>query len=199
MSGFDYQDVSFPDFDEALFEQAVIDHLQDDLGYIHLFGPDVERSDESYRDVFLPGILPDALQRINPSLPRQAIDEAIIKLSNIEAGSLEQKNEAFSDYLQSGVEVRFVEDGEEKNDLVRVLDLDDPEKNHLAYHWVVVLRCCSREEGVERATPFALCAMSPRVWSGQLGRVCSNIPAVHHSKGPRNAKQAMGSVGYAMA
>lgn len=140
MSNREYAIVDFPVVDEEFFEQAVIDHLRDSLGYTHLYGPDVARSDDSYHDVFLPDVFPEALRRINPGLPCQAIDEALIKLNGIDFGSLPQKNEAFSDYLQSGVEVRFFQNGEERNDIVRLLDFDDPNNNdfHVVNQWTFV-------------------------------------------------------------
>ncbi len=57
--------------------------------------------------MFLPGILEGSLARINKGLPAAAIDEAVLKIQNVEGGTLEQRNETFTDYLQSGVEVRF--------------------------------------------------------------------------------------------
>lgn len=136
----EYTVIDYPAVDEDFLERVIIDHLHDVLGYTHLFGPDVERSDDGYRDVFLPDVLPNALRRINPGLPPQAIDEAIIKMGDVEAGSLPQKNEAFSDYIQSGVEVRFVQDGEEKNDIVRLLDFENPDNNefHVVNQWTFV-------------------------------------------------------------
>ena len=78
---------------EEFFEDVVVEHLVEELGYEHLYGPDVERTDDRYRDVFLPRVLPDALQRINPALPRVAVEEAVRRLNDIDAGSLEQQNE----------------------------------------------------------------------------------------------------------
>ena len=95
------------DINEDFFEQTLIEHLVEKHGYEFLHGPDVARSTSEYRDVFLPGVLPAALARINKELPNAAIQEAILKLSNIEGGNLEQRNETFTDYLQSGVEVRY--------------------------------------------------------------------------------------------
>lgn len=140
MGNREYAIIGFPVVDEEFFEQAVIDHLCDALGYTHLYGPDVVRSDDSYCDTFLPDIFPEALHRINPGLPSQAIDEAVIKLNSIDFGSLPQKNEVFSDYLQSGVEVRYFQDGEERNEIVRLLDFDDPENNdfHVVNQWTFV-------------------------------------------------------------
>ncbi len=98
--------------DEDWYEHTIIDHLVDSMGYEHLFGPDVRRSSENYQDVFIPDVLPEALSNVNQGLPAKAIDEAILKIKNIEGGSLEQRNEIFNDYLQSGVEVRYF-DGKE--------------------------------------------------------------------------------------
>ena len=59
------------------------------MGYEHLFGPDVRRSSENYQDVFIPDVLPEALSNVNQGLPAKAIDEAILKIKNIEGGNLE--------------------------------------------------------------------------------------------------------------
>ena len=128
------------DINEDFFEQALIEHLVEKHGYEFLHGPDVARSTSEYRDVFLPGIFSSALARINKELPSAAIQEAILKLSNIEGGSLEQRNETFTDYLQSGVEVRYFDGKEERNDIVRLLDFDEPENNtfHVVNQWTFV-------------------------------------------------------------
>ena len=90
--------------------------------------------------MFLPDVLPTALARINKELPGAAIQEAILKLSNIEGGSLEQRNETFTDYLQSGVEVRYFDGKEERDDIVRLLDFNEPENNtfHVVNQWTFV-------------------------------------------------------------
>lgn len=125
---------------EDWFEQVVIEHLIDNLGYDHLYGPDVRRSSDDYRDVFLPDVLPDALARINKGLPSAAIDEAILKISNVEGGTLEQRNEVFNDYLQSGVEVRYFDGKQDRDEIVRLLDFDDPDSNvfHVVNQWTYI-------------------------------------------------------------
>lgn len=115
--------------DEDWYEHTIIDHLVDSMGYEHLFGPDVRRSSENYQDVFIPDVLPEALSNVNQGLPAKAIDEAILKIKNIESGSLEQRNEIFNDYLQSGVEVRYFDGKEERNEIVHLLDFNHPENN----------------------------------------------------------------------
>lgn len=125
---------------EDWFEQVVVEHLVDNLGYEHLYGPDVRRSSDDYRDVFLPDVLPDALARINKELPSAAIDEAILKILNVEGGALEQRNETFNDYLQSGVEVRYFDGEQDRDEIVRLLDFDDPGNNdfHVVNQWTFV-------------------------------------------------------------
>ena len=125
---------------EDWFEKVIIEHLVDNLGYEHLYGPDVRRSSDDYSDVFLPDVLPDALARINKGLPSAAIDEAILKISNVEGGTLEQRNETFNDYLQSGVEVRYFDGEQDRDEIVRLLDFDDPGNNdfHVVNQWTFV-------------------------------------------------------------
>ena len=137
MSTYEY---SVMKIDENFFEQAIIDRLVDEHGYEYLHGPDVARTSDEYRDVFLPGILEDSLRRINKKLPNAAIQEAILKISNVEGGSLEQRNETFTDYLQSGVEVRYFDGKEERGDIVRLLDFENPDDNsfHAVNQWTFV-------------------------------------------------------------
>ncbi|MBS6400648.1 MAG: type I restriction endonuclease subunit R [Atopobiaceae bacterium] len=126
--------------DEDFYEQALIERLVEKHGYEFLHGPDVARTTSEYRDVFLPGILQASLSRINKRLPNAAIQEAILKLSDIEGGGLGQRNETFTDYLQSGVEVRYFDGMEERDDIVRLLDFDKPENNtfHVVNQWTFV-------------------------------------------------------------
>lgn len=126
--------------DEDFYEQALIDYFAKYLGYEHLYGPDVVRSSEKYDDVYLPDVLPVALRRVNPKLPYQAIQEAILKISNVEGGKLEVRNETFHDYLQSGVEVRYFDGREERDELVYLLDYENPQNNtfHVVNQWTFV-------------------------------------------------------------
>lgn len=137
MGGFQYGVIKM---NEEFFEDVVIEHMSEQLGYTHLYGPDVERTDDAYRDVFLPGVLPEALARINPILPRQAINEAIAILQSDEVGDLAQRNERFNDYLQNGVEVHFFDGQEERDDIVYLLDFNNPDNNdfHVVNQWTFV-------------------------------------------------------------
>lgn len=125
---------------EDFYEQTIIEYFTSFLGYEYLPGPDIVRTSEKYDDVFIPEVLPTALRKINPGLSAQAIQEAIIKLNNIETGKLEIRNERFSDYLQSGVEVRYFDGKQDRDDIVYLLDYKDPENNvfHVVNQWTFI-------------------------------------------------------------
>lgn len=128
MGEYKYMYITGAFFNEDDFEQSIIEHLHDNLGYDYLYGPDVPRSSDAYDDAFLPDVIEPALSKVNPGLDRQAIIEALKKLESIEGGTLVKKNKAFMDMLQNGVEVRYFDGKEERNDIVHLIDYDNPEK-----------------------------------------------------------------------
>lgn len=112
-------------FNESSYENSIVESLEN-LGYTHLYGPDVERDTKNplYEEQ-----LRSSMESINPKLPAVAIDEAIMKIKEYEAGSLVSKNEIFTDYIQNGVTVSFQKNGEEVSEIVRLVDYDSPAKN----------------------------------------------------------------------
>ena len=117
-------------FTEASYENSIIE-LLDNLGYEHVYGPDENRKDEELRNPFMQERLYSSLETINPMLSRSAIDEAVYKISNYEVGSLVSKNEIFMEYLQNGVEVSYQENGEEKHEIVQLVDYENPSMNSM--------------------------------------------------------------------
>ena len=113
-------------FTEDTFEQAVIELLEN-MGYTHIYAPDMNRTD--YSRPLLDDALRDCLVRLNRNLPVTAIDEAILKLNDFDAGSLLQKNMVFMDYLQNGITVKYAVNGEERSSVVRLIDYTDAAKN----------------------------------------------------------------------
>lgn len=113
-------------YTESNYENAVLQLMNEELGYSYVYGPEVERDYHSplYGDVLLP-----CLQRLNPALPDDALGEALYKLKNFETGTLLQKNMVFMDYLQNGVPVKYVENGEERSTLVYLVDFKHPDNN----------------------------------------------------------------------
>ena len=106
-------------FNEDTFEQAIIE-LFENMGYTHIYAPDMNRTD--YSRPLLDDVLRDCLVRLNRNLPATAIDEAILKLNDFDAGSLLQKNMVFMDYLQNGITVKFFAKGEEQASIVASVD-----------------------------------------------------------------------------
>lgn len=113
-------------FTENTFEQAVIELLQN-IGYSHIYAPNMGRTD--FSSPLMESALIDSLVRINKKLPIEAINEAVYKLNNFESGSLVQKNKTFMGYLQNGVEVKYVYNGEERNSIVYLIDYNEVDNN----------------------------------------------------------------------
>ena len=124
-------------YTEANYENSIIELFQNDLGYEYIYGPDIERNFHSplYEDVLL-----DSLYRLNSGLPDDAIQDALFKLKNFENGELVQKNAAFTDYLQNGIEVKYFEGSEERSSIVYLVDYKNPDNNSfiVANQWTFI-------------------------------------------------------------
>ena len=107
-------------FTEASYENSIIE-LFENLGYLHIYGPDLGRNEDEIRVLLMEDQLQNSLEMINPGLPSAAIKEAIYKIKNYEAVSLIAKNEVFTDYLQNGVQVSYQENGDTKGALADVI------------------------------------------------------------------------------
>lgn len=111
---------------EENYENSIIELFQNDLGYDYVYGPSVERD---FNSPLCEEVLLDSLYRINKSLPKEAIDEALHKLTNYELGDLVSKNETFMDYLQNGVPVKYFDGEEERSTIVYLVDYDNIHNN----------------------------------------------------------------------
>jgi type I restriction enzyme R subunit len=123
-------------FAESVVEDAALAWLAA-LGYTVKHGPDIaagepfaERTDPGYRDVVLEGRLRQALARLNPELPAEALEDAFRKLTRLSAPSLLERNRAAHRMLVDGVTVEYRrKDGSIAGDQARLIDFDDPENN----------------------------------------------------------------------
>lgn len=113
-------------FTEDAYEQTLIALFRDELGYAYECGYEVERD---YKEPFYRADLVASMRRLNPQLPADAMDEGIKQITNISIGTLEQNNEQFTLWMQNGLEVGFLENGEERTALMRLIDFDHPERN----------------------------------------------------------------------
>lgn len=112
-------------FTEDNYEKALIS-LFEGMGYQYLYGPNIERD---YYVPYYEAQLEESLQTVNPKKPHAAIHEAIIKLRNIDMGSLTQRNETFTDYLQHGIEVSYFNGKKMRNEMVYLIDFEHTDKN----------------------------------------------------------------------
>jgi type I restriction enzyme, R subunit len=123
-------------FAESVVEAAALAWLGG-LGFAILHGaeiafgmPGAERTDPGYRDVVLERRLLQALVRLNPGLPPEALDDAFRKLMRGDAPSLIERNRAVHRMLVDGITVEYRRaDGSIAGAQARALDFDAPENN----------------------------------------------------------------------
>lgn len=124
-------------YTEAAYENSVIELFQH-LGYTHVYGPDIENRD--FNSPLYLDILEDSIYRINPNVPKSAIQEALFKIKNFDNGELLQQNKIFMDYLQNGITVRYLENGEQRSTIVYLIDYKNVDNNSfiVANQWTFV-------------------------------------------------------------
>lgn len=119
-------------------EQWALAELQG-LGFSYQHGsalspeiPDPVR--ESFHDVLLLGRLEDAIRRMNPHLPPEAVREAVNAIRDTQfAGDLMSENRRIHAALTGGVSVSWFEAGEEVSAIARLVDWDNEDND-----WLVV-------------------------------------------------------------
>lgn len=123
-------------YTEESYENAIIQLFQE-LGYNYVSGYDIDRD---YKCPLYMDELMGSLYRLNPTLPDDAIQDAINKLTNFENGELVQKNAVFTDYMQNGIEVRYNEKGEERSAICYLVDYKNTDNNSfvIANQWTFI-------------------------------------------------------------
>ncbi len=124
------------DFAESTVEEAGLAWLAS-LGFDVAHGPEIafgqpgaERSDPTYRDVVLEWRLREALVRLNPGLPQEALDDAFRKVVRADGPTLIERNRAVHKMLVDAVTVEYRRaDGSIAGAPARVIDFDDPDNN----------------------------------------------------------------------
>ncbi len=110
-----------------------------ELGYQYQCGYDIAVDGESperddYRSVVLKDRLLSALVRLNPDIPKSAIDTAFSQLVNPNIPALMSCNRQVHSWLTKGVKVTYQEGNETVGKQLKVIDFDHPENND----WLVV-------------------------------------------------------------
>ena len=144
-------------FTESEVEAASLEWLED-LGWKVAHGPDIaphaegaERTD--YGEVVLEHRLRDALDRLNPDVPAEALDDAFRKVTRPEGATLEARNRAFHRMLVDGVTVEYrTPGGAMRGAQVSVLDYENPANND----WLAVNQFTVVEGEYERRPDVVL-------------------------------------------
>ena len=142
---------------ESTVEDAALAWLQG-IGWTVFPGSDIapgtagaERDD--YGKAVLERRLRDALVQLNPSLPTDALDDALRRLIRPPGTTLEARNRAFHRMVVDGVTVEHVDaDGTVRGAQVRVMDFDVPEAND----WLAVNQFAVVENKHERRPDIVL-------------------------------------------
>ena len=123
-------------YTEANYENTIIE-LFENMGWRYVYGPNLDRD---YRDPLYEEELDDAIHRINHDMPESAINEALFKLKNFDNANLVQKNAVFMDYIQHGIEVRYLVGSEERAGIVYLVDYKNPNNNSftIANQWTFI-------------------------------------------------------------
>ena len=123
---------------ESVVEDAALAWLES-LGYTIKHGPEIgpeeifaERTD--YGQVVLSDRLRQALARLNPAPPPEAIEDAFRKITRLEGATLDARNRVFHRLLVDGVTVEYRTDGAIRGAQARLLDFDNPDNNE----WLAV-------------------------------------------------------------
>jgi type I restriction enzyme R subunit len=138
-------------FYESHLEEATLEWFEE-LGYEIIFGPDIapdgeypERED--YGDVILTERLKEALTRINPKLPDDAIEDALRQIMIPQSPSLIMNNKAFQKMITDGIDVSVKQaDGSYRTEKVYAFDFEKPLNNE----FMVVNQFTILEHGVEK-------------------------------------------------
>jgi len=123
---------------EDQLEQETLGWLQD-VGYTVLNGPEIafdglipERA--NYVQTYLPDRVRDAINRLNPTIPAVAREDAIKQVQDLGIPTLLSANRHFHKLLVTGVPVQYQLDGETRGDFVRLVDWETPTNNE----WLAV-------------------------------------------------------------
>lgn len=124
---------------ETVVEEAALTWFET-LEYKILHGPEIAPGEpfaerEDYRQVVLEKRLRDAVAKLNPDLPFQALQDALKKVLRLDSPSLIENNRTFHKMLTDGVDVEIMTpDGQLRGKQVALIDYKNPDNND----WAVV-------------------------------------------------------------
>ncbi|TVR78699.1 MAG: HsdR family type I site-specific deoxyribonuclease [Saprospirales bacterium] len=125
--------------------------LLEHLGYEYIYAPNIAHDGEnpersSYQEILLTNRMAEAVRRINPTVPSAAQEEAIKEIQRIHSPELLTNNESFHRLLTEGIKVSYQKDGQQRGDLVWLIDFNTPENND----FIVANQFTVVEDGVNK-------------------------------------------------
>ena len=141
---------------ENVIEEFCIELLEKQ-GYEYIYAPDIAPDSDnplrsSFEEVLLFNRLSDAVARINSTIPHDAQQEAIKEIVRIHSPELLTNNESFHRMLTEGVKVSYQQEGNQRGDLVWLVDFNNPENND----FVVANQFTVIENGVNKRPDVVL-------------------------------------------
>ncbi|PIQ79974.1 DEAD/DEAH box helicase, partial [Candidatus Peregrinibacteria bacterium CG11_big_fil_rev_8_21_14_0_20_41_10] len=115
---------------ESDIEYFTIELLQKQ-GYTYLSPEEQEIERADLADVVLRGRLKSAIDKLNPSIPEDAKEQALREVLNLPSQNLIENNEAFHQMLTDGVGVEYQKNGDTVGDKVWLIDFKNPLNNDL--------------------------------------------------------------------
>jgi type I restriction enzyme R subunit len=106
----------------------------------------------SYEEILLTHRMAEAVRRINPTVPPAAQEEAIKEIQRIHSPELLTNNESFHRLLTEGIKVSYQKDGQQRGDLVWLIDFNTPENND----FIVANQFTVVEDGVNKRPDIIL-------------------------------------------
>ena len=131
--------------------------LLEQLGYEYIYAPSIAHDGEnpersSYEEILLTYRMAEAVRRINPTVPPAAQEEAIKEIQRIHSLELLTNNESFHRLLTEGIKVSYQKDGQQRGDLVWLIDFNTPENND----FIVANQFTVVEDGVNKRPDIIL-------------------------------------------
>ncbi|WP_271424772.1 type I restriction endonuclease subunit R [Aequorivita sinensis] len=114
-------------------ELYAIEELEN-LGYSYIYGPEIAPDGDAqerntYDEVILTQKLQKAIDRINPSIPQHAKEDALKQVLRIGTPDVLTDNETFHRMLTEGVNVTYQKEGNQRGDKVKLVDFDEVDNN----------------------------------------------------------------------
>ena len=142
---------------ESVLEEEFLDYFRA-LNYSIAHGPDIAPGESlaernSYEEVALLSRIQNAMERLNPSVPNEAREDALRKIVRTSSPSLVEDNHQLHRMLVDGVDVEYRRaDGRIAGDKIRLIDFDNIDNND----FLAVSQFTVVENGINRRADVVL-------------------------------------------